>query len=381
VLSGPSILDNRGVKVGVSDKILSTQPIIRGSFCTHRITNWSDEDEADKKVATALRDRVHTANHSNSAPDWNRLLNENSLQKLEKRVSFLVVGASKPSWLNILSGQNEEDIDASAYGNDREHISDGISLSRELVGLTSQAWSGIDVMIHCGYSADLVSTLDTVISLLVRAEEIAIRSVHTGGGGDYNEVRSKALNYDVDSLIGQAEEHLRNSYRMHWGSSSTRSLLSHCSHLFVSSPMLDLLTAFNAPTLRQLSRDMSQYVSEHMLRMITILDNDYQKSLWETRNIMNDRAQIQLLEGGRTALFIFRPKILFQQENFGTSSDNLIPEDQIHSLGSLLQPHGDGELIQNLIIISPIPFVTEDTIFTDASFLSSAQKGLFVLKY
>ena len=44
--------------------------------------------------------------------------------------------------------------------------------------------------------------------------------------------------------------------------------------------MLDILTAFNAPSVRQLGRDFSPYVAKHLVEMAARLQEQYSDSLW-----------------------------------------------------------------------------------------------------
>ena len=143
--------------------------------------------------------------------------------------------------------------------------------------------------------------------------------------------------------LKEAFSTLRNAYSLHWGASSTRQLLGHGSHLIVSSPMTDLLTAFNTSTLKQLSRELSVFSTRHLLHMISKLDLEYQAVLWgEGVNLPNsdgryrNQHRAHFLAGGSVAIFPLSLQVLHAQDSFGTAEDGLLSEFLFDALSTIL---------------------------------------------
>tara|TARA_B110000090_G_scaffold163527_1_gene180782 strand:- start:358 stop:669 length:312 start_codon:yes stop_codon:yes gene_type:complete len=91
----------------------------------------------------------------------------------------------------------------------------GVDTMNAISDVTSRAYGGLDLVIHCGYAVDLGAISDGVLTLISRAEQ--------------ERGRSDALN--SDRLLCEAFEQLRGAYRLHWGASSARGLMAHQSHI------------------------------------------------------------------------------------------------------------------------------------------------------
>ena len=348
----------------------AVQRVVYGSFTTPSAPVDAVKYQ-DKLVKFNLREQVHNKGGAVWANLSTMAGNHSTVPPICR---LYVIGASKPSWVKVLPQQDTEDIDNSRLGNDRIYLGDGIKLSRALVDVFSRSWSGIDLIIHCDYSADIVATMNTVLSSLSRAEEISTRAVIPlkSPGGQFISENTHQQQKEISNLIAYAEENIRNAYRIHWGgSSSSKLLLAHGAHLFVSSPMFDILTAMNATSLRELQRDLSPFVCEHLLNMVTNVNSDYQSNLWDSNS-----HPCKYFAQGKVGVFTLRPKVVLQQENFGSITDNLLPEEQISSLINALHPEVDGDMMNVLILVSPIPLVTEDTMHNDGSLLGNLQKGI-----
>ena len=193
-----------------------------------------------------------------------------------------------------------------------------------------------------------------------------------------------------DQYLHQAHELLRGAYKMHWGGSSARQLFAHGSHLVVSNPMLNLLHAFNASTLRQLSRDLSPFTTQSLLRMITVLNSQYESALWdggiEVPNgdgFVRAQHRVHFQAGGSVAMFPLQLRTLSSQDNFGTSEDGLLSEYVFDSLRTLLDcgnvssPVGNQESgICTLVIISPLPVVHHDPQLLEGTFVTAETLGM-----
>jgi hypothetical protein len=219
--------------------------------------------------------------------------------------------------------------------------------------------------------------MSTVLTALSQAEELHTRSVISSKSpaSEYINETVQHQQKEVASLLAYAEESLRNAYRIHWGcTASTKSLLAHGPHLFISSPMFDLLTAMNANSLRELQRDLSPFVCENLLHMLSRVNNDYQVSLWD-RSGPAQPNPCKYLAHGKVGVFTLQPQLVLQQENFGSIVDNLIPEEQVTALINALHPEVDGDMLNVLLLVSPIPLLSHDMVYNDGSLLTNLQKG------
>jgi len=391
-LSGPTRREH------AERKLVIDRSLVRGSFTTPKRGGMTHEEQVDQQLATSLRDHVEGQGLAGGSSTFS-IMDEGTAggasgTSIEKeRVSMLasqtmsvdsisgapssscalrvlVVGANKPSWLRLLPHVDQEEADESALGTDRKHLLGGISLCKSVVDVTSRAWGGVGLVLHCGYSVDLCSSLDATLGMLARAEE--------------SSRQGQVLSEDVEKLLFLAEDSLRTAYRMHWGASMTRPLLAHCSHLVVASPMLDVLCALNASTLRQLARDLSPFAMKHLLEMVSNLDTEYQKVLWGLELPADSLFRAHFVAGGSVAVFSVHLRTINAQDNFGTSEDGLLPDPWFASLSALL---GQGQsagsamnnqehLLDTLILVSPLAIVADDAALIEGTFLSGGVRGL-----
>lgn len=421
-LSCPSSTESRND----NSKADLSQLLVRGSFTTPRRGTWSAEDEARKQAAFASRLRAgemgamgiplgsldeRAINNPNARgreavpftnqPTYDLVgvggsIGEHSLsaggdggsapikQSLDSAgaMRILVVGATKPSWLRALPHQDSDEVDESGLALDRSFLHGGMAISRAIADITARAYSGIDLVVHCGLAVDLSVTLEAAITFLARAEESSylVQSDSTPSSTHWLEL---------------AENELRAAYRLHWGCSGMRSLLAHGCHLIVSSPLLDLLAVSNAASLRQLNRDLTPFCVSKLLNMVCTLEGEYQQSLWEIDNRghpgrgsswANDSSKAHFMGGGGVCVFPLRLRVVHAQDSFGTAEDGLLPEEVFVSLCSLLghnEASGGGSyvnsqenLIDTLVVVSPLPVVLHDHTLSEATFLSNDVRGL-----
>jgi hypothetical protein len=216
-------------------------------------------------------------------------------------------------------------------GVDRLHLTRGVELCNTIANCLSQAWSGVDLVLHCGYSVDWGGCVDQVLGLLAQAE--LLQGLHTGALAAHNyavgthrlpvqfapsghnsrpgagvatgEPLTRVVNHGAnhgsgghvggqggsggrfhhhgataDGLLLEAMELLRSAYLLHWGAAPhTRKLLAHGNHYFVSSPVFDLLTLFHATSLRDLRRDLSPFAVRHLMQFMAQLQLEYQQQV------------------------------------------------------------------------------------------------------
>lgn len=468
VLAEPGV---RFSRIGLSDSSLASLrwreahdtfdcEIVRGSFCTLRskasnltrgggeekagggaspAVKFADNHEQNQRVVASLREEARRVDRDAaiSFPAASRpprgppveatTADFDAVTPMHRTTRVLVVGENKPSWTRVLAAQDEELIDTSGLGRDREHLAEGGVMARTIgSSWLARSWSSVELVIHCGYSADLSGVLPGVVSLLARAEALvasqargpavsssqatavyqasanarnmfAASRIGTGDGGGFSGSSSAGAyatdrhSSQVRDLLAQAEDQLRGAYRLHWGASVTRDLLAHGAHLFVSSPSLDLLNAFGVSSLRQLAADLSPFCTACLIDLITVLDNDYQRSIWKPEmssvpnflglsggpvlqaGLNNGKHQVHYLAEGKAVVFSLSPRLLFQQDNSGTSLDNLIPEEQLDALDALLH-NSNSDGFNMLILASPLPLVLDDPQVLDTCFLSTEQK-------
>ncbi len=367
--------------------------LVRGSFSTPAQGHWGVYSEEQKQLAIELRREAHglAAIETRVAinADDGTVMDETSTVASTKRIAketrgitsktpvalrAFVVGAIKPSWLRLLPHQDALESDDSALGADRVHLANGLATLQAVSDISSRSWGPVPLVIHCNYCVDLSAVSDSALSLVYRAEA-AIQQ------GDMDH---------ANTLQGQALEQLRNAYKLHWGGSSARQLLAHGSHILASSPMLDLLHAFNAPTMRQLSRDLSPFAAYAFLDMVTKLHTEYEASLWDaglavpnTDGFLRYSNRAHFLAGGSVVAFTLQPRPIIAQDNFGTSEDGLISEYQFDALATLLglgqvsSPSNNQEhSLQTLLVVSPLPVVHDDPQLLEGTFLSSEAHGM-----
>jgi hypothetical protein len=225
---------------------------------------------------------------------------------------------------------------------------------------------------------DLSACINTVVKALVKAEETAL----------HHSSSSPAL---TQKALTEAYDALKSAYALHWGGSSTRKLMAHGSHLVVSNPMLDMLSALNSPTLRQLGRDLSSFCSKHLLQILTRLDSEYQLSLWDGGVVLpnsdghaRERFRAHFFGGGSVAVMPMRLRSLFAQDSYGTTEDGLLSEFFFDSLSSLLglsnsmgSPVNNQEyLVDTLVLVSPLPLIHDDPALVEGTFVGSAVRGM-----
>jgi len=375
---------------------------VRGSFSTPAFGAWGVYSAEQRDLAVLLRQQAHGLKNlkvsalapvqaaaaaggddmSVAVSQHGSLANSEasraSLSKETKATSptlrAFIVGANKPSWLRLLPHQDARESDDSALGADRIHLANGLATLQAIADISARSWGPVPLVIHCGYGVDISSVSDGALTLVNRAEE-AMRRGETE---------------TVAAYLSQALEQLRNAYKLHWGGSSARQLLAHGSHIVVSSPLLDLLHAFNAPSLRQLTRDLTPYAAQTLLSLVTKLHMEYEGSLWDgglyipnADGFIRSSNRIHFLAGGSIALFPLQPRPLSAQDNFGTTEDGLLTEYQFDALSNLL---GFGEVgsplnnqeqqLQTLLIASPLPVVHHDPQLLEGTFLSAESHGM-----
>lgn len=323
-----------------------------------------------------------------------------STAKIAGPLRLLVLGANRPSWVNLLP-EDEGPVITHGHidvlGVHRHQLQSGAYLSAAVTDVLSNGWSGVDLALHLGESIDYATTIENTISLLSLAEAQHHRSLLQARAS----VRVKEEEME---LLEQAMDCMCNAVRYHWGAAErTQSLLAHGSHRFVCNAVLDLLSLCHATSLSMLSRDLSPYCASHLLRIMSELREVYQqrsKSAVSAGDFMLDSqtsgqrsGSVQFLDDGGVALFELSPNVSFLQEfsikpsdeNPSGQSNSLISAEQIYSLRLLLLGNESihkpskgkkRSRLHTLILLSPIPLVLDDQEFTDFSFLNSTQKGI-----
>ena len=242
------------------------QLVVHGSFTTMRESSAHAHAADDGRVAEALRAAAHPKKPLDPRRARRQREAEQAAQGKEVQMCtrLLALGAARPSWSSLLPSEDEHEAVNTWLGDDRIYFERSLLFSRSLVDALSSSWSGYDLVLHCGYAADLMATMDSALVLLARAEELACVGspaalgvaaggrLRTQGGEDFTSGRARASAQEAAALLALAEQRLRLAYRLHWGSSALRDVHAHGCHLFVATPMTDLLAAFNAATLRQL---------------------------------------------------------------------------------------------------------------------------------
>jgi hypothetical protein len=314
-------------------------------------------------------------------------------------IRLLLLGANKPSWRSKFApppatgtgkASRATNVSAGSAGLDRVHLSRGVALCQEVAGCLAQGWSGVDIVLHCGYAVDYGLTIDAVLNLLTQAETMqslhvgstaqhsfavssnnlpllpsaTTTSVYNSSSGSQTLTRSAvyqpASTTDCDygaaaqTLLLQAFEQLRTAYLTHWGATPhTSSLLAHGNHYFLASPLFDLLAVFHATSLRDLRRDLSPYAVHHLMAFVTQLQLEYQTLVScpvHSIVVQNQHAgditahsaaspYLRLLDGGAVAVFELQPNFSYQADTMQRVGDQLLSEEQLKALQRLLFPH------------------------------------------
>ena len=350
-------------------------------------------------------------------------------------VRFLLLGADKPSWRSKLATPAEpaytHNTQSSSSAVDRLHLTRGIELCHELSHCLSQGWRGVDLVLHCGYTVDWGTCIDSVLNVLAQAEHLHgmysgsislhnqqyISSNNIPTTTDYN--NNYTSNYQdtanntqqntlsLENLLLQALEQLRSSYLLHWGSvTHTSNLLAHGNHYFLHSPVSDLLTLFHASSLQDLRRDLSPYCVHYLIRFMTQLYTEYQAHITcpvhtlvahtsssssttssgggiNGQNTIAQIPYIRYLNNGSIVLFELQPNFSYHFESLQQVHDRMIPETQRHALYKLLFSSQEKEraaptsnALHTLVLLSPIPLVLHSEEYTKYSLLESTQRGL-----
>jgi len=232
-----------------------------------------------------------------------------------------------------------------------------------LTDILSIPYGGVDLVLHLGNNVDLASTLNDSITWLAQAEKRL---------EDKKANRMHMLNgqqdMTVEELMEQSKRLIRDAYRVHWGSSSMRAFLSQGSHMFISSPMVDLMRATNSGCLRHLARDLSSFVMNHLLRQVRDLESAYQSELFGPDG---ESRRAHYFHDGTICVFPLLPKIVYEQDELGGDFQNLIADADLKYLEDLLVNTGIGKPpkapdveqtkpVEVLVIASPLPLIQGD---------------------
>lgn len=230
---------------------------------------------------------------------------------------ILVVGANRPNWLphnytdtnlnGTASGCSSAwcGDDEVTLGHQRGYLEESLKLCGAVNNmLGSSSYNIIDLVLHVGCSnVDLSVTIMEVIKLLTKAEELlyfdtyysamnvnhTCPAMHSPANANVSQRGNPATGSvgnngsTVAGLLLQAKEMLRHAYSLHWGSNALmKNHLSHGSHMFVSSPMVELITVLNSASLHTLCRELSHYTTSQLLSIITDVDFEFQQRLWRS---------------------------------------------------------------------------------------------------
>jgi hypothetical protein len=332
-------------------------------------------------------------------------VDQSSSKHTKSPMTILLLGADKPSWRAILPTGA-----MSTFATDRIYLSSGLMLSNTISDVLSQSWSGIDLVIHCGYSVDWGTCIDAYLSIVSQAERIHVRLSDTASLHPQNYIIDRtnqaAISYQSSSIINnstteeqllsEAHEKLRTACVSHWGSSPyTRSILAHGNHYFISSPVLDMLTLFHCMSVSALRSDLSIYSLQQLMRSLTTIQTEYQQQInHPLRNsttipslhgFIHDYQQVpcfKYLDDGSVLLFELQPNFSFDPRSFLSIEDRLIPMTQLRALEELLFPSKLNNIsdvrtdsFHTILILSPMPLVKHDIVYTEYSDLSQQQLG------
>jgi len=315
-------------------------------------------------------------------------------------MAILLLGADKPSWRAMLPSGG-----MSAFATDRMYLSSGLLLSTTISDVLSQGWSGVDLVIHCGYSVDWGTCIDAYLSIVSQAERIHGRlndlaSLYshdniirqTNQASSYHSINSA----NEKQLLLEAHEKLRTACVSHWGSSPyARSILAHGNHYFISSPVLDMLTLFHCMSVSALRSDLSNYSLLQLMESLTTIQREYQQQinhpLRNSTNIPSLHAQTydhhqmpcyKFLDSGSVLLFEIQPNFTFDPRSFLSIEERLIPTTQLRALEELLFPSKLNNIdvraasFHTILILSPMPLVKHDMVYCEYSDLNQQQLGI-----
>mmetsp|Transcript_24746 Transcript_24746/g.33997 ORF Transcript_24746/g.33997 Transcript_24746/m.33997 type:complete len:1591 (-) Transcript_24746:85-4857(-) len=270
--------------------------------------------------------------------------------------SILAVGSNKPSDISIeFLGQQEQ-------------LLTGIEMCRHVGNSTSQAWTEVDIVLHCGEVVDFGPVLSHAVSLLTKAEVAE---------------NNRANREVVDKYLLAAEEKLRDAYRFHWCSAATHDMLSHGSHYMMTSPLLALLSAFHVNSIRQLERELSPFCCSHLVQLFSSIDASYRGSSLNSKF----HSTTSYYADGSVVFFQLQPNIA-RQMHMGPDfvmDEGLIDEAQFVALKKLLMhpfshwndtTRKEGPLKYTFVLLSPIPVVLDDEFFDDYSSIPKESKSV-----
>jgi hypothetical protein len=248
-----------------------------------------------------------------------------------QRFSMVIVGESLPYSLGGGFG-------GCISIEDRTYMKRCLALTKQLDALVSEPWSSIDLTLHLGSSVDVSLHLTEVLSYLAEAE---------------NAVES-------DCLLLKAHEAYKDAVRMCWGThSELKSLLSHGSHIFFSSPLVGVLTAFHATSLRQLQRDhLSSFTLKHLLSIASAVRSEYLMTAWcpDISLHSSPPPPIYHLHGGKILVFELNLSNVFHQDDLSNPEANLIDDQFLTLLRSAL----NNTVAKVLLVISALPLLCGD---------------------
>jgi len=361
------------------------------------------------KISKMLRGNSNIIDSLSDLPINNSSLHhvdQSNSKHTKSPITILLLGADKPSWRAILPTGA-----MSTFATDRVYLSSGLMLSNTISDVLSQSWSGIDLVIHCGYSVDWGTCIDAYLSIVSQAERIHVRLSDTSSLHPHNYIIDRtnqaAFSYQSSSIINnstteeqllsEAHEKLRTACVSHWGSSPyTRNILAHGNHYFISSPVLDMLTLFHCMSVSALRSDLSTYSLQQMMRSLTTIQTEYQQQInHPLRNsttiprlhgFIHDHQQVpcfKYLDDGSVLLFELQPNFSFDPRSFLSIEDRLIPMTQLRALEELLFPSKLNNIsdvrtdrFHTILILSPMPLVKHDIVYTEYSDLSQQQLGI-----
>jgi hypothetical protein len=139
-------------------------------------------------------------------------------------------------------------LDLAAAPAHREFIVEGLLVCSSVKDSLLLNYGSTDLTIHLGGIVDLGAAYEEAISALLLAEAT---SSHVLVAGEIPK------DEEVARLVARAENAIRNGYRVHWGGFVMRELLAHGSHLFVGSPVVDLLRYLHTASVRELCQALS----------------------------------------------------------------------------------------------------------------------------
>jgi hypothetical protein len=409
--------------------------LYRASFTTLRKQELKTiAPYSNSSISMPATDLNNTANiYSNNNGDINnsqpsKVMTPNALPMLSFQLPkiIMVLGPYLPQLSHIcddtkmgVSNRSRKAVLIDS-AHERNQIIKGIEYCHAIADFNSQSWVSPQVVLHLGSGIDISGVLNTVVSHLVKAEHLSERGLQKGtkasvkhssncrqvfmnNGYDasqifhsynvnvnYSEFNLKSktpnelitgqnLDDQVKYYLYSAFEELKNSYRLQWGSTVMKDILSYSSHIFVSCPALDLLRAFHAQSWRELSCELSPFCVNNLLAMMTALDYEYQKNLSAlTTDLTTPMPTIDDLEkhiasvlsnsvhyvaAGAVAIFTLLPNFSYHHDYMNETGEGLISEFQLLALERLLSNIGEyHSTVRALIVASPIPILAPNSV-------------------